>query len=240
MRPRIVFSLLAIPRLPLRMELKEAVALTVLLNLVVLEPATAATLAQFRQLDAEVVGGPDGRPVGHLHAEFHEGEFSYQFEWTGPQADVQELGWTFQLPSSCDYFSWDRAALWTVYPPNNIGRSHGTATPDTMDVPYTRMDRPDAFDFNSTKYNCNWASLTTAQGVGLRVEFDPAHRFECRAGRIRDGEGYELFVNQQVSPADDFITAVVRDFYLKLKKGDTIQGRFRVGSNLTVPESGSH
>jgi hypothetical protein len=40
-----------------------------------------------------------------------------------------------------------------------------------------------------------------------------------------------LFVNQQVSPADDFITSVVKDFYLKLKAGDTLKGRFRVGSN---------
>ena len=45
------------------------------------------------------------------------------------------------------------------------------------------------------------------------------------------GPGYSLFVNQQVSPADDFITSVVKDFYLKLKAGDTLQGRFRVGSN---------
>jgi hypothetical protein len=45
------------------------------------------------------------------------------------------------------------------------------------------------------------------------------------------GSGYLLFVNQQVSPADDFITSVVKDFYLKLKAGDTIKGHFRVGSN---------
>jgi len=31
----------------------------------------------------------------------------------------------------------------------------GTATPDSADVDVTQITRPDAFDFNSTKYNCD-------------------------------------------------------------------------------------
>lgn len=200
------------------------------LSNVVSEPTSATSLTQLKQLTADVVGGTNNQVVAKLRASYANGEFTYQLDWTGVLADVQELGWAFQLPKSCDHFSWDRAARWTVYPPRHIARIAGTATPDTMHATYTRMDRPDAFDFNSTKYDCNWAGLTTANGVGLRVEFDAGKRFHCRGGATAGG-GYTLFVNQQVSPADDFITSVVPDLYLKLKAGDTIQGRFRVGSN---------
>lgn len=195
---------------------------------VVVEPASASTLAAMRLLTADVVS-TNNQVAGRLRAAYANGEFSYQLDWTGPTADVQELGWAFQLPRSCDHFSWDRAARWTVYPKLSIARIAGTATPDTMDVPYTRMDRPDAFDFNSTKYDCNWASLTTAKGAGLRAEFDSRQRFHCRAGRGEGRSDYVLFVNQHVSPADDFITSVVKDFYLRLKAGDTVNGGFRVG-----------
>ena len=198
---------------------------------VVTEPASAATLAQLKTLTADIVGGTNNVVVGWLHAQFVAGEFSYRLEWTGGNADVQELGWTFQMPKDCDHFAWDRAARWTVYPKHHIGRPTGTATPDSMNVPVTRMDRADAFDFNSTKYDCNWASLTTVAGAGLRVGFDPRQRFNCRAGVMDDGRGYVLFVNQQVSPPDDISKTVIPDFYLTLKAGNVVEGRFRVGSN---------
>lgn len=198
---------------------------------VAVEPASATTLAQFRRLTADVVGGTNSQVVGKLDAQFADGEFSYRLEWTGANADVQELGWAFDMPGDCDHFSWDRAARWTIYPASHIGRPAGTATPDSMNVPLTRMDRPDAFDFNSTKYDCNWASLTTGTGAGLRVEFGPHQRFHCRGG-IADGRrGYVLFVNQQVSPPDDISRNVVQDFYMKLNAGKVIEGHFRVGSN---------
>jgi len=198
---------------------------------VVVVPALARTLAQFKQLDADVICGAPNQVVGRLRAQFHDGEFSYRFQWTGGKAEVQELGWAFQMTGDCHQFSWDRAARWTVYPENCPSRAAGTATPDSMNAPVTRMDRPDAFDFNSTKYDCNWASLTTAAGAGLRVEFDPQQRFHCRGGVADGGHGYVLFVNQQVSPPDDISKPVVPDFYLTLKPGDAIEGHFRVGSN---------
>jgi beta-galactosidase len=203
---------------------------------VVVEPASATTLAQFKQLDADVIGGTNNQVVGRLHAQLDNGEFSYRLDWSGGKADVQELGWTFQTPGDYDHFSWDRSARWTIYPASNIGRPTGTATPDSMNVPVTRMDRADAFDFNSTKYDCNWAELTTPAGTGLRVEFEPNHRFDCRAGMAGDGRSYVLFVNQQVNPPADISTAVVPDFYMTLKTGDTIQDHFRIGSNQTNPK----
>jgi hypothetical protein len=201
---------------------------------IVIEPASATTLAQLKELTADVIGGTNSQLVGKLDAQYADGEFSYRLEWTGHNADVQELGWTFEMPADCDHFSWDRSARWTVYPPKHIGRATGTATPDSMNVPLTRVDRPDAFDFNSTKYDCNWASLTTKAGAGLRVEFDSHQRFHCRGGLGNRGQGYALFVNQQVSPPDDISKNVVADFYLTLKPGNTVAGSFRVGSNQLI------
>jgi beta-galactosidase len=199
---------------------------------VVLEPASATKLADLKQLTADVIGGSKGELVGHLEAHYANGEFSYTLNWTGGKEEiVHELGWVFEMPKNCDRFSWDREARWTIYPDHHIGRATGMATPDSMNVPVTRMDRIDAFDFNSTKYDCNWASLTTRAGTGLRAEFDRAQRFHCRAGIAENGHDYALFVNQQVSPPDDISKPVVSDYYLTLKRGDTIEGHFRIGSN---------
>ena len=93
------------------------------------------------------------------------------------------------------------------------------------------MDRPDAFDFNSTKYDCNWASMTDASGNGLRAEFDAKQRFHCRGGLDADGKTILLYVNQQVSPPDDISSNVVRDLYMTLNRGDKVEGSFRVGLN---------
>jgi beta-galactosidase len=198
---------------------------------VVVEPANATRLADMRRITADVVS-TNNQVAGRLRASFDKGEFAYQLDWTGPEADVQELGWAFHMPKNFDHFSWERTGRWTVYPGSNINRNSGTATPDSMHAAYTRMDRPGAFDFNSTKYDCNRASLTTARGAGLGLDFDATQRFHCRGGVAP--EGCTLFVNQQVSPADDFITAVVKDYYMKLKAGDTLRGRFHVGANRVV------
>ena len=201
---------------------------------VVTEPANVAMLAQLKDLSADVLDAKNGQVSGHLHARFADGRFSYRLEWAGDEADVQVFGWTFRMPKSCDHFSWDRAARWTVYPSHGIGRAAGTATPDSMNVSFTRMDRPDAFDFNSTKYDCNWASLTTAAGDGLRLGFQPEQRFHCRAGTVDGGEGFALFVNQHVSPPDDVSKGVIPELYMKLKAGDVVEGGFLVGSNPLV------
>jgi beta-galactosidase/beta-glucuronidase len=196
-----------------------------------IEPTDAHAAAKVKTLTADVVGGPDDQPVGKLRAELRGNDFSYTFEWTGPaKTEVQELGWAFTMPKEFDRFSWDRQARWTVYPDKHIGRPRGTSTPDSMDVPYTKMDRPDAYDFNSTKYDCNFASLTNSAGDGLRVEFDPRQRFHCRGGVGEDKSRHVLFVNQQVSPPDDLSSNVVRDLYMTLNPGDKIEGSLRIGS----------
>ena len=206
---------------------------------VVLTPANATTLAQLQSLSATVMGGTNGsQTLGQLQAQYTNNTFSYSLQWGGGSWEVQELGWSFQMPASCDHFSWDRAARWTVYPPTDICRASGTATPDTTNADFTRISFPDAFDFNSTKYDCNCASLATAGGAGLRVEFDPQQRFHCRAGGATNG--YVLFVNQQVSLPNDFTQPVVPDLIMTLASGNVVQGSFRVGSMTSVGVSSSY
>jgi beta-galactosidase/beta-glucuronidase len=213
---------------------KEATKYPSTLQNVKLMDATGAPTgeqAEARKLTADVIGGKNHSLVGKLSADYTGGTLHYRLEWSGPaKTVVEEVGWAFGLPSDYDHFSWDRNARWTVYPEKHIGRPTGTATPDSISTTYTKVDRPDQFDFNSTKYDCNWASLTDASGDGLRVEFDPKQRFHCRGGVSEDKSENILYVNQQVSVPNDISTNVVPEYVMTLNPGDVVEGSFKMGA----------
>ncbi len=167
--------------------------------------------------------------VAHVQVIINSNDFAYNIKWTGAPADIQELGWAFAVPKSEDRFSWHRQAYWSWYPDNQIGRPLGTATPDSADVHVTRITRPDAFDFNSTKYNCDWATLADSNGHGAGVTFDADNRHHCRGDFGPDGT-YRLIVNKQVSPPRDISSSVVPDLYLKLKTNSELASHFAVGT----------
>jgi beta-galactosidase len=187
----------------------------------------AAPFAEVRSLEAEVRLQPGGVTVGCLHAESADGKLSYRFTWTGDKSDIYELGWIFQAPKGIERFSWSRKALWSYYPPDHIGRPTGTATPDSALAELTKVDRPDAFDFNSTKFACDWASLTDAAGRGLCVEFSPDQRQHVRGGLTTD-QGCTLVVNRCCSPPRDISSGIVSDAYTVLNKNEQVEGSFRV------------
>jgi beta-galactosidase len=191
----------------------------------------ARPLSGLRSVQADVV--LDDKPtevVAHLQAAWQTNQFAYHLDWTGKKSDIQELGWSFTLPHRFDHFSWKRQALWSVYPDDHIGRPQGTATPDSAKVHILNWSRPDAFDFNSTKYSCDWASLTDSRRQGLRVEFAPEQRHQCRGGFADHGD-YTLIVNKQTSPPQDISSKEVPDLYLTLSPGGHVEGAFRLGSN---------
>ena len=182
----------------------------------VIEPASATTLAQLKELTADVIGGTNSQLVGKLHAQYADGEFSYRLEWTGGNADVQEAGWTFEMPADCDHFSMGpetpagrciRRRTYAVSPPAPrcrtrrmftltrgwIARTHSISTP------------PNTIATEAQPH-------VTKAGAGLRAEFDPHQRFHCRGGLGNRGQGYALFVNQQVSPPDDISKNVAGGF----------------------------
>ncbi len=200
------------------------------------EPASATALelrplAEVRSVEADVVlNDKPSEVVAHLRATRQDNQFSYHLDWTGRKAEIQELGWVFTMPHTFDHFSWKRQAQWSVYPDDHIGRPQGTATPDSAKVHILDWSQPDAFDFDSTKYHCDWASLTDSRHQGLRVEFAPSQRHQCRAGFGEDG-AYTLIVNKQTSPPQDISANTVADLYLTLSPGGKVEGVFRVGSN---------
>jgi beta-galactosidase len=218
------------------------------------KPASPEQLSELRSFDADVVSSESwhvpsdptptaeqlakanppklGETVGRVHAEFANGQFSYRIEWSGAKADIQELGWTLRMPKTFDRFSWDREAGWSYYPDTHIGRARGTALPDTMNVNVLEITRPDAFDFNSTKFDCNWASLTNAEDQGLRVEFGANDRHQVRGGET--GGRYDLIVNKLCCPPRDFSTNCVPDLYFEMEPGKAVEGSFKVGSNRTL------
>ncbi len=219
-------------------------------------PANLAAFSELQSLEADIVSAESwttprnptppltpeaiakanppklGEVVGRVHAELLRCKFSYRIEWTGDKADIQELGWVFEMPRGFDHFSWDRKAMWSYYPETHIGRANGTATPDSADAHLLDVSRPDAFDFNSTKYNCNWASLTDASGRGLRVAFSAKDRHHVRGGIGADGT-YQLIVNKLCCPPRDISTNCVPDLCRELNSGDVIEGSFVIGSNQT-------
>jgi hypothetical protein len=201
---------------------------------VALSPTNATTLAQLNSLSATVIGGTSGQQVlGTVQAGFTNNVFSYTLNWTGSSWPVQEVGWTFQMPLDCTNFSWSRVARWTAYPPTDIARATGTATPASTNLDATDANITNAFDFNSTKYNCTWASLTSAAGDGLRLSFGP-QLFHCRAGAAINGQGYVLYANQQVSTANDISANIVPEEYMTLSSGNVVSGSFIAGSNSNL------
>jgi beta-galactosidase/beta-glucuronidase len=194
------------------------------------EPGESRSLAlgQMKSMEADILLHTDPpQIVGRLQAKFAKNAFRYHIEWIGPNTWIQELGWVFEMPSSCNRFSWKRKAVWSYYPDTNIGRPIGTAMPDSANGHVTRIDRPDMFDFNSSKYNCDWASLTDASDRGLCVQFAPEERYAVRGGFGANGS-YTLVVNKQASPPRE--NNIVPDYSLQLTKGDTVDGCFIVGS----------
>ena len=196
---------------------------------------SAMPLADVSVMDADLVESDrSNRTVGHIHTEFAGGRFAYRLDWSKPNGadgaptDIQEFGWIFTLPRVNDHFSWHHRTHWSWYPPTHIGRPAGTATPDSAQVDISKLSRPDAFDFNSTKYHCDWATLTDASGQGLAVTFSPGERHHCRGGINADGTN-QLVVNKVCAPPRDLSSNVVPDLYFTLAEGATASTSFLVG-----------
>ena len=194
-------------------------------------------LAPNQTLTADLIRATTGKPtkVGTLRATLDSSNrFTYRIEWTAPAQNPKtegllELGWIFTMPPAYDHFTWSRQSRWTIYPPTHIARPTGTALPDTMDNEYTQLTRPDAFDFNSTKYDCDWVTLTDSAASGLMIRFDPKQRHQVKAGKTDKGDT-TLIVNKLVSSPDDISTGVVPEQLHSLKPGQVIESTFTIGT----------
>jgi hypothetical protein len=124
--------------------------------------------------------------VGHVKAHYEGNRFVYHVEWTGPKAEVQELGWIFTMPNrtTASRGSATRCGRSTRHAHRP---THRHRSPRLDERPAEQGHPPDAYDFNSTKYNCRSASLTIESGAGLRVQFTKDDRHHCRGGVSDDG-----------------------------------------------------
>lgn len=128
----------------------------------------------------EAVGGqeigiyPDGRI-----------ELAYQYK-IRVDLNLRQWGMAFNLPMGMDQLDWSRKGLWSVYAPDHIGRTEGTARlfyghPEVgLAGPATRpswsyaedQTRYGSNDFRSTKRNILSASLRYPNGPQLTLKSD--------------------------------------------------------------------
>lgn len=106
---------------------------------------------------------------------------------------LDELGVYYLAPDSFDTLSWERDALWTVYPADHIGRPVGSASKDGGKVPafgekpenswmqdqvsyalYGKYDLPlrGTNDFRSMKHHIRHAELKNLEGVCVKALSD--------------------------------------------------------------------
>lgn len=185
-----------------------------------------------KSIEADVILRPGNTPVGHVRVGITNGVMDYHFVWSGEKSDIYELGWIFRASKGVDRFSWDRKAVWSYYPADHIGRPIGTATPDSAEGDITKVDRADAFDFNSSKFDCNWASLTDTEGRGLCLVFPPDQRQHVR-GAVNENGTCGLVVNRCYTPPRDISNRIVSEFYTVFEKNSEITGRFEVRGAAT-------
>lgn len=164
----------------------------------------------------------------------------YHFEYSGAEVLTREIGLLFDVPVNANILHWKHKTQWSYYPEGHIGRPEGSA-PAFRDVsvwpPAIWGQAPPwpweldstaggTNDFRSTKYNIIWASLTNAQGRGMRVESDGQQsvRAWVDQDRIRllvsdfSNGGSEVFLRMKHYAHEQ----------RSLRKGDVISGRVRL------------
>jgi beta-galactosidase len=118
-------------------------------------------------------------------------EISWRFENRGADVLANEIGVAFDLPPGSDRLRWDRAAEWSWYPEDHIGRPRGVALAHPRvgqsvppgDRPYALDDHPwGCNDFRSTKRNVYRASLTDHRGTGIEVISDGSQHVRAALG----------------------------------------------------------
>jgi hypothetical protein len=140
-----------------------------------------------------------------------QGLITTRYAINNPSAGASELGVAYLLPASVAALSWERRALWSVYPDDHIGRAAGRA-PRTGPGSGARyrsepgwtwgLDELDWYldgtaarggrgtnDFRSLKANVLWAAAELAgSAVGVRAESDGTGAVRCAVqgdGRVQ-------------------------------------------------------
>jgi len=138
-----------------------------------------------------------------------QGVITTEYTLRGQPKGMSEVGIAFTLSSSINRLTWDRKALWSVYPPDHIGRPQGTAMRDPSGPAETyrsiplgpwSQDSKDFFlygaddsggrgthDFRSLKENI-WHASCVLAGTDLRVRAESDGTVAVRAEVLPDGK----------------------------------------------------
>ena len=146
----------------------------------------------------------------------------------------RQMGIVFDLPKSFDTLSWQRNALWTVYPEDHIGRPTGQAGAfrdakwPTI-KPHTKPPWPwyldsnalGTNDFRSTKRNIIWASLKNNDGYGIFIRSNnkQSTRSYLEGDRIR-----LLVASHSTGGRDGLSFGHLANEQKTLEKGSVLQG----------------
>ncbi len=162
-------------------------------------------------------------------------QMAYNFKYNGQrEISAREIGLGFEMPADMGRLEWDRKADWSYYPDDHVGRPKGVAmvhstfaqTIPPGDRPYSQDDHPwGCNDFRSTKRHIYRASLTDAQGAGIRVISDGSDSLRATLGP--ETLAVKIMNHFDGSPAEINEYAGQYGTGKPIKPGDTLHGVVR-------------
>ncbi len=179
-----------------------------------------------------VVAGSYTEAEGELVYRFSKDatlDISYQMT---AKSDINPRQWglVFSSAENMNRLEWYRKGLWSYYPENHIGRTHGETVPfgdkafrvDSFGKAPSEDWRYDANelgtnDFRATRENIYWASLSNSQNKGLAVVSDGSQAFRA----FMDGGKVNFLVaGFSTGGGDMFFSSHLQKFRRPLKDGD--------------------
>jgi hypothetical protein len=126
---------------------------------------------------------------------------SFNYNYTGSDVSVRELGVRFLMDKNCQTLRWKRKGDWSPFPDDHIGRTEGIAKAFYDAEKKTKAGNPDwpwsydstergSNDFRSSKFNIYNAEICDKAGRGLKVNADGS--VNVRASVAEDGVQFHV------------------------------------------------
>lgn len=204
-------------------------------------------LCRDRKIDSLQVDKKGDTITVTLHVSWYEayGKMSYRFLPDGSlsvsydlvsdiKINPRQWGMVFSVTRETEHLAWDRKGLWSIYPEDHIGRTHGEAVPfvtGTFQKPAFGAkpagpwkDDANALgsnDFRSSKENIYWAALIGGQGRGVLVNGGGKSTFRSWV----EGDHISFLVaGFSTGGGDLFFSSHYRDERRPLQRGDRFRG----------------
>lgn len=140
-----------------------------------------------------------------------------EVRYSGPQQHAWELGMRMGLDKGFSSYSWERDALWSVYPEDHIGRAKGTVAADSYVARGTRIDAYEA-----------WLARPDGAALGF-FPLDDTFHVRCRPLATET----EVFASEEVSPLGDVGAMLMPERIIVMSPGFTRT----LGFNLSLRSS---